>query len=277
MSYSPLVSYYVKSPNYDPRGSHTVKGFAIHCFPGQITVKRGVDAFSYPRDASANYVVGYDGKIGCAVDDENRSWCTSTDLDYDLITIEMATDSTHPYAVNDQAYEGLIKLLVDCCQRHGIKRLAWAGDPVYAQKKYLSESYQNMVAHRWFAAKACPGDWIYNREGQIAEEVNKRLGNPQPDPPQPDPPKPEPPEPQYTTTITIRNLGIEDEGNDVVALQGILMANGYDLEYCGGADGIFGEGTEAAVQEYQLEHGLDDDGVVGPKTWDAMLGRFALD
>ena len=111
MSYSPLVSYYVKSPNYDPRGSHTVKGFAIHCFPGQITVKRGVDAFSYPRDASANYVVGYDGKIGCAVDDENRSWCTSTDLDYDLITIEMATDSTHPYAVNDQAYEGLIKLL----------------------------------------------------------------------------------------------------------------------------------------------------------------------
>ena len=97
---------------------------------------------------------------------------------------------------------------------------------------------------------------------------------PGPEPPQPDPPAPEP---QYTTTITIRNLGIEDEGNDVVALQGILMANGYDLEYCGGADGIFGEGTEAAVQEYQLEHGLEDDGVVGPKTWDAMLGRFALD
>lgn len=271
MSYSPLVSYYVKSPNYDPRGKHTVKGFAIHCFPGQITVKRGVDAFSYPRDASANYVVGYDGSIGCAVDDENRSWCTSTDLDYDLITIEMATDSTHPYAVNDDAYEGLIQLLVDCCQRHGIKRLAWAADKNYALQKELSEDYQNMVAHRWFSAKACPGDWIYSREGQIAEEVNRRLGSePAPQPtPQPTP-EPEP-EPEYTTTITIRNLGIEDEGNDVRALQGILEANGHNLAWCGGCDGIFGEGTEEAVIDYQKDHGLDPDGVVGPATWAKLL------
>jgi len=270
MSYSPLVSYYVKSPNYDPRGSHKVRGFAIHCFPGQITVERGVDAFSYPRDASANYVVGTDGRIGCAVDDENRSWCTSTELDYDLITIEMATDSFHPYAVNEDAYEALIKLLVDRCKAHGIKRLAWAADADYARALKLSEDYQNMVAHRWFAAKACPGDWIYNREGEIAAEVNRRLGSPDPGP---EPPKPEPPEPepQYTTTITIRNLGIDDEGNDVKALQGILEANGHDLSWCGGCDGIFGDGTEEAVMDYQRAHGLEADGVVGPATWGALL------
>lgn len=274
MSYSPLVSYYVKSPNYDPRGNKKIKGFAIHCFPGQITVKRGVDAFSYPRDASANYVVGTDGAIGCAVDDENRAYTTSSSIDFYLLTIEMATDSTPPYAVNAEAYEGLIKLLVDRCKAHGIKRLSWAADADYARDFNLSEDYQNMVAHRWFAAKACPGDWIYQREGEIAAEVNRRLGeDPGPTPPDP----PEPPEPQYTTTITIRNLGIDDEGNDVRSLQGILEANGFDLSDCGGCDGIFGEGTEAAVQEYQLEHGLDDDGVVGPKTWDAMLGRFSLD
>lgn len=269
MSYSPLVSYYVKSPNYDPRGSHKVRGFAIHCFPGQITVERGVNAFRNPRDASANYVVGTDGRIGCAVDDENRSWCTSTELDYDLITIEMATDSFHPYAVNKDALEGLIKLLVDRCKAHGIKRLAWAADRDYARSGKLSEDYQNMVAHRWFAAKACPGDWIYNREGGIAAEVNRRLGvDPGPEPPKPEPPEPEP---QYTTTITIRNLGIDDEGNDVKALQGILEANGHDLSWCGGCDGIFGDGTEEAVMDYQRAHGLEADGVVGPDTWGALL------
>lgn len=274
MSYSPLVSYYVKSPNYDPRGSHKVRGFAIHCFPGQITVERGVNAFRNPRDASCNYVVGTDGRIGCAVDDENRSWCTSTELDYDLITIEMATDSFHPYAVNDDAYEAMIKLLVDRCKAHGIKRLAWAGDPDYARDFNLSENYQNLVAHRWFAAKACPGDWIYDREGEIAAEVNRRLGSAEPEPaPEPDPePAPAPePEPEYTTTITIRNLGIGDHGNDVRALQGILEANGHDLAWCGGADGIFGDGTEEAVENYQIAHGLDVDGVVGPDTWGHLL------
>lgn len=33
-----------------------------------------------------------------------------------------------------------------------------------------------MTVHRWFANKACPGDYIYNRLGQIASEVNARLG-----------------------------------------------------------------------------------------------------
>ena len=129
-----------------------------------------------------------------------------------------------------------------------------------------------MVAHRWFAAKACPGDWIYNREGQIAAEVNKRLGeDPGPTPPYPPKPEPPEPEPQYTTTITIRNLGIDDEGNDVKALQGILEANGHNLDWCGGCDGIFGEGTEEAVIDYQVAHGLDADGVVGPNTWAKLL------
>ena len=32
-----------------------------------------------------------------------------------------------------------------------------------------------MTVHRWFANKSCPGDYIYNRLGQIAEEVNNNL------------------------------------------------------------------------------------------------------
>jgi uncharacterized protein YgiM (DUF1202 family) len=33
-----------------------------------------------------------------------------------------------------------------------------------------------MTVHRWFANKSCPGDYLYNLHGKIAEEVNKRLG-----------------------------------------------------------------------------------------------------
>jgi hypothetical protein len=32
-----------------------------------------------------------------------------------------------------------------------------------------------MTVHRWFALKSCPGDYIYNLYGTIAQEVNKRL------------------------------------------------------------------------------------------------------
>jgi hypothetical protein len=32
-----------------------------------------------------------------------------------------------------------------------------------------------MTVHRDYATKACPGEWLYSRHGQIAEEVNKRL------------------------------------------------------------------------------------------------------
>lgn len=83
-------------------------------------------------------------------------------------------------------------------------------------------------------------------------------------------PKPTPTPGGYCE-VKARILGIGDEGNDVKTLQGALMAHGYDLEYCGGADGIFGEGTEYAVRAYQKEHSLVVDGEVGPATWGALL------
>ena len=37
-----------------------------------------------------------------------------------------------------------------------------------------------------------------------------------------------------------------------------------------GADGIFGGGTEKAVKAFQAEHGLEADGIVGPKTLEKL-------
>lgn len=61
------------------------------------------------------------------------------------------------------------------------------------------------------------------------------------------------------------------KGKTVKALQILLIGNKCS---CGsyGADGDFGSATKAAVVKYQIENGLEDDGVVGPKTWAKLLG-----
>jgi len=55
----------------------------------------------------------------------------------------------------------------------------------------------------------------------------------------------------------------------VRAWQIFLNLNGYD---CGraGADGIFGKATEKAVKQWQRDHGLVADGIIGPKTWASL-------
>lgn len=107
------------------------------------------------------------------VEEKDRSWCTSSaSNDNRAITIEVASDATHPYKVNDKAYAALLDLVTDICQRNGIKALLWKGD-----KSLIGQiDKQNMTVHRWFANKACPGDYLYNLHGTIAAEVNKRLG-----------------------------------------------------------------------------------------------------
>lgn len=106
------------------------------------------------------------------VEEKDRSWCSSSSSnDNRAITIEVASDTTHPYKVNDKAYAALLDLLTDICQRNGIKELLWKGD-----KSLIGQvDKQNMTVHRWFANKSCPGDYLYNRHGEIAAEVNKRL------------------------------------------------------------------------------------------------------
>ena len=171
---SSLVSYTKLSPNCNKPRNHEIDTITIHCFVGQVTVERGCEVFAKSsRQASCNYVVGYDGKIGLCVEEQNRSWCTSSKAnDHRAITIEVASDTKHPYKVTDKAYAALIELIADICKRNNIQQLLWKGDKSLVGKL----DKQNMTVHRWFAAKACPGDYLYNKHGEIAAEVNKRLG-----------------------------------------------------------------------------------------------------
>ena len=64
---------------------------------------------------------------------------------------------------------GTIALCADICKRNDIPELRWEGD-----KKLIGQiDKQNISVHRWFAAKACPGDYVYNRLGILVAEVNK--------------------------------------------------------------------------------------------------------
>ena len=174
---SPLVTYTLLSPHYNPR-EHEIDTISIHCVVGQLTAKQvcNLECFAVDDpdddDASCNYVVGTDGSIGLCVEEKNRSWCTSSrSNDHRAITIEVASDTKHPYAVNSVAYAALLDLVTDICKRNGIKKLLWKAD-----KSLIGQvDKQNMTVHRWFANKACPGDWLYERHGEIAAEVNKRL------------------------------------------------------------------------------------------------------
>ena len=177
MSDSPLVEFTLLSPHRWPR-TMEIDMVAVHCFVGQAAFGR--KSFQDSRVASANYIVYTDGRVGLYVPENQRSACTSsTAVDNRAVTIEVASDSTHPYAVNDKAYTGLIRLLVDICQRNPKLNngLRWKADKSLIGKPEL----QNMTAHRWFANKAClpvnrtelltPTGWKLLRDIQVDDIV----------------------------------------------------------------------------------------------------------
>lgn len=173
MSNSSLVNYVNITQNHKTPRDHKIDTITIHCFVGQVTAKQGCDVFATTdRDASCNYVVGKDGDIGLCVEEEYRSWCSSNkENDMRAICIECASDKTEPYSITDKCMSSLIKLCADICKRNGIPKLLWKEDKSLIGK--VNE--QNMTVHRWFANKSCPGTYIYEHLGMIANEVNKLL------------------------------------------------------------------------------------------------------
>ena len=169
---SPLVDYTQISPHRGNRNGHVIDTITIHCAAAQAAVETLGRLFQ-TKQASANYGIGADGRVGMYVEEKDRSWCTSNNAnDARAVTIEVACDNRHPYAVKDAVYKKLIALVADVCKRNGIAKLVWSTD------KYDRMNHKggcNMTVHRDYENKACPGQWLYERHGQIAAEVNKRL------------------------------------------------------------------------------------------------------
>ncbi len=172
MGNSSLVSYTKISPYKGSRYGKKIDTVSIHCVVGQCGVEALGSVFQ-TKEASANYGIGYDGRVGMYVEEKDRSWCTSsTANDARAVTIECASDAYHPYAVNAKVYATLIELLTDICKRNGIKKLVWSTNKT---DRVNHKNGCNMTVHRDYANKSCPGDYLYNRHQAIADAVNKKL------------------------------------------------------------------------------------------------------
>jgi len=173
-SNSSLVNYIHHGPNHSGQRNHAIDTISIHCMAGNLSVETCGSLFANSNtQASSNYGIGSDGRIGLYIDEWNRSWCTSSAAnDNRAVTIEVANiEAQEPYRISTAAYNSLIKLCADICMRNGIKQLLWKGD-----KSLIGQvSKQNMTVHRWFAAKSCPGQWLYDNHAKIAADVNKLI------------------------------------------------------------------------------------------------------
>lgn len=176
MSNSSLISYTKISPNKSIGRNHKIDTITIHCMAGNLTIETCGSLFARSGvKASSNYGIGSDGRIAMYVEEKDRSWATSNSAnDNRAVTIEVASEAVSPYKITDKAYKALIELCADICKRNGIQKLVWSNNK---SDRVHHLNGCNMTAHRDYANKACPGDYIYSREGEIAKEVNKKINN----------------------------------------------------------------------------------------------------
>lgn len=171
---SELVSVVVPSPHWRER-DHVIDTITIHhtAAVGVSAAQIGA-AFQGSRVASSNYGIGVNGEIGLYVQEYRRAITSSSSAnDNRAVTIEVANSSGDPdWKISSASMASLILLCTDICKRNGIPKLLWLGDPALVGQT----DKQNMTVHRWFAATACPGDYLYLRMGDIAAAVNARLG-----------------------------------------------------------------------------------------------------
>ena len=170
---SPLVSYTKLSPNHSGQRTHSIDRITPHSVEtlGNVFLPTS-------RQASSNYGIGVDGRVGMYVEEKNRSWCSSSAAnDQRAVTIECASDATEPYAFKDVVYQRLIELCTDICKRNGKTKLLWLGDKTKTLNYSPKQDEMVLTVHRWFANKSCPGDWLYARMGDLAEKVTAALGD----------------------------------------------------------------------------------------------------
>ena len=167
MARSSLTDHVALSPNHYGGRAYRITKITPHHMAGNLTVEQCGRVFSDPsRQASSNYGIGSDGRIGCYVDEADAAW-TSSDWDNDnrAVTIEVAnSECGGEWPVSGAAWDSLVELCADICRRNGIPELTYTGD-----------ARGNLTEHRMFAATGCPGPYLHARMGELARQVNEKL------------------------------------------------------------------------------------------------------
>lgn len=301
---SRLTNVTILTNHYSSRNGTKVDKITIHHMAGNLSAESCGRVFQN-REASANYGIDSNGRVGCYVDEDYRAWSTANPSnDRRAINIELANDVIGgDWHVSDTAINKCIELCVDICQRHGISRLNYTGG-----------TDGNLTRHNMFMATTCPGPYLQSKFPYIASEVNKILGG------QPTPT----PDPgnntikyiqgtlntRYGTGLALDGLygnlthralvkGLQTElnnqygkhlsvdgifgpatksacpivrkgaqGNITWLIQAMLNIKGYSTN---GIDGIYGNGTYNAIKSFQRNNSLAQDGICGPNTFEKLF------
>lgn len=168
MSNSSLVNYTRISPNRNSPRNQPISKVTVHHMAGNLSVETCGSVFApSSRQASANYGIGSDGRVGMYVEEKDRSWASSSSWnDHRAVTIEVANDQIGgDWHVSDAAWNKLVELCVDICRRNGMTSLTWTGD-----------KNGSLTCHYMFAATSCPGPYLKSRMAELAQVVTARLG-----------------------------------------------------------------------------------------------------
>lgn len=299
MAKSSLTDVTILTDHYDSRGGSKIDKITIHHMAGNLSAEQCGYVFQ-TREASTNYGIDSNGRVGCYVLEEYRAWSTANySNDRRAINIELANDEIGGnWHVSDKAIAKCIDLCVDICKRNGISRLNYTGN-----------TSGNLTRHNMFMATTCPGPYLQSKFPYIANEVNKRLSG-----------QPSGNVADYqrwlnstygyglvvdnifgpntkkcavkalqtefnkqlgagltvdgifgpNTKNACPNLEITDEGRITKNVQYMLITKGYSVGSYG-ADGIFGSATRTAVMNFQRNNGLTVDGIVGPNTFEKLF------
>ena len=189
---------------------------------------------------------------------ETKSWHFTVD-DVNVVQHLPLEESGYHAADGKYGPGNLYGIGVEVCEFEDAKRQAAADEKAAELVAWLLRKYgwgiDKVRTHREFSPsrKNCPRK-LLPKWDQFLKAVQKHMGN------------------ANTTPHPILRFG--SRGPAVKRLQEALLELGYKLPRYG-ADGAFGRETDAAVRQFQKDHRLVVDGVVGPKTWTALETAIA--
>lgn len=249
MSYSKLTTKYIpaSAKNYSKgRAGKKVIKITPHHMAGNLSIEELGKLWQNPtRRASSNYGIDSRGRIGCYVDEENRSWCSSSAANDNVaITIEVANDSGAPnWHISDKAIDSLVKLSIDICKRYGIKKINYTGN-----------ANGNLTEHRYFVATLCPGPYMHNLMPSIAKRINDGLA----------------PVPSDGFLPTKGYWGRYDKDNRVSQLATFMRKTFPSYTPVAALGPVYGDNLWRSIKEFQRRVGLKQDGCTGPITYDKL-------
>ena len=167
---SPLTNYVVDfgTAKSNPRNQKILGITPHHMAARQLGDDCARGHLNSPRQASANYYIGYDGQITIGISEDRRAWTSdSRTNDYSHITIEVSDQDTS-WAIPDKAYKSLVNLCADICKRYDI-------DLKYEPSKGAKST---LTTHDMFKNTLCPGPYLKNKiaSGEFERDVKRAMG-----------------------------------------------------------------------------------------------------